>query len=193
MRPYALVVALTAAVAVSLSACGGHRHTTSGKKNPKWVDQGGGAFKDANGHRILYGVGILGNVKNPGLARQSVDNRAIADIGKTIQTYSTQLARDYQSSIGSTDEGGKESGEQLVENTIKTFSQVTLSGVTIVDHWTDHEAGTYYALARLDMESFKQMLEQSNQVSEKVKEYIKKNAESAFDRLAKEEDKHSEE
>ncbi|MCH7548143.1 MAG: hypothetical protein IH969_01170, partial [Candidatus Krumholzibacteriota bacterium] len=31
--------------------------------------------------------------------RQAVDNRAIADIGKTVQVYSTQLMRDYASSI----------------------------------------------------------------------------------------------
>jgi len=64
-----------------------------------------------------------------------------------------------------------------------------LSGVTIINHWTDHETNTYYALARLDMDSFKSLLDKSNKLSEEVKEHVRKNAEAAFDRMAQMENK----
>jgi hypothetical protein len=153
-----------------------------GKRSPEWIDRGSGAFKDSTGNRVLYGVGILSNVRNVGLARQAVDNRAIADIAKTVQVYSTQLMRDHQSSINA---GGAVSDEeQLIESSVKTFAQVTLSGVTIINHWTDHETKTYYALARLDMDSFKSLLNKSNKLSDEVKAHVRKNAEAAFDRMA---------
>jgi hypothetical protein len=165
-------------------------NTFSGQKNPEWVDKGGGAFKDADGTKVLYGVGTLQNVRNLGLARQAVDNRAIADIGKTIQVYSTQLMRDYASSINAGGKGQADE-EQMIESTVKTFSQVTLSGVTIVDHFVDHKNNAYFALARLDLEGFKKAVENANQLNEAVKDYVRKNAEKAFDRLEAEEAKHS--
>ncbi len=184
MKRYAYsAIGLILAIGI-MAGCGGgkYAHTTVGKKSPAWIDNGGGAFKDAAGNRVLYGVGILQNVRNVGLARQAVDNRAIADIGKTVQVYSTQLMRDYASSINA---GGAVSDEeQLIESSIKTFAKVTLSGVVVIKHWTDHETKTYYALARLDMESFKKLLTQSNKLDEKVKAYVRKNAEAAFDRMA---------
>jgi len=188
MKKLHIVTALAAFGMFCLAGCA-TQNTFSGKSNPKWVDQGGGAFKDGSGNRVLYGVGVLANVRDPGLARTAVDNRAIADIGKSIQVFSTQLMRDYAASISAGDPK-KSDEEQMIENTVKTFANVTLSGIQVVDHWTDHESKTYYALARLDMESFKKLLEQSNQLSEQVKEHIRKNAENAFDRLAKEEEKH---
>lgn len=188
MKKQTIVTALAAIGMFCLAGCA-MQNTTSGKNNPKWVDQGGGAFKDAAGNRVIYGVGILAGVKNPGQARIQVDNRARSDIGKVIETFSTSLGRDYMASISATDPK-KVDEEQMLENTIKTFSKVTLSGVQIVDHWTDHENNTYYALAKLDMQAFKNLLEQSGQLSEKVKEHIRKNAENAFDRMAQEEAKH---
>ncbi|MFH2204119.1 MAG: hypothetical protein ABIJ96_13450 [Elusimicrobiota bacterium] len=183
MRRYALSMMCLVLAGGIMAGCGGaYKNTTSGKKQPEWIDRGGGAFNDEGDKRVLYGVGILSGVRNVGLARQAVDNRAIADIGKTIQVMSTQLMRDYASSINA---GGEVSDEeQLIENSIKTFAQVSLSGVTIVNHWTDHETKTYYALAKLDMDAFKNLLEKSNKLSEDVKAHIRKNAEAAFDRMA---------
>jgi hypothetical protein len=59
-----------------------------------------------------------------------------------------------------------------------------------VEHCTDPASNTYYALAKLDMAAFKDLLDKSNQISEQVKEHIRKNAEKAFDAMAKEEEKH---
>ena len=186
-RTFVTSVCLALTVGLIGGCGGGSKNTTAGKSSPSWIDRGSGAFKDSDGNRVLYGVGILQNVRNVGLARQAVDNRAIADIAKTVQTYSTQMMEDYASSINA---GGAVSDEeQMIQSTIKTFAQVTLSGVTIINHWTDHETNTYYALARLDMDSFKSLLDKSNKLSEEVKEHVRKNAEAAFDRMAQMENK----
>ena len=156
----------------------------SGPKKPDWVLKGSGAFpKDK---KVLYGVGIAEGIKSEALRRTTSDNRAIADISKQLQTMSTSLMRDYMSSANATEQE-KSSGEQYVENTIKTFASNTLSGVKIMDRWDDGK--TMYCLATLNIEDLKSMTNEMNELSQQVKEYIKANADKAFDKLETEQDK----
>ena len=88
--------------------------------------------------------------------------------------------RDYQAS---TSDLQRSEEQQLVEQTIRQFTDVNLSGVRITEHWQDASNGTLYALARLDLEQASQSLEQMNQLNTRVRDYIRANAERAFDRL----------
>lgn len=145
---------------------------------PDWILKGAGAFpKDK---KVLYGVGIAETIKSEALRRTTADNRAIAEVSKQLSTMSTSLMRDYMSSTSATEEE-KTSGEQYVENTVKTFASNTISGITILDRWDDGK--TAYSLAALNIDDLKAMTEQVSQLSRQVKEYIKANAEGAFDKL----------
>ena len=81
----------------------------------------------------------------------------------------------------------KSSGEQYVENTVKTFSSNTMSGVKITDRWDDGKV--CYSLATLNIDELKAMTDQVNQLSSQVREYIKANADKAFDKLEAEQAK----
>jgi uncharacterized protein YoxC len=172
-----LYVVLAACVAL-LVGC------SSVPKKPDWVTKGSGAFPKEK--KILYGVGIAEGIKSEALRRTTSDNRAIADISKQLQTMSTSLMRDYMSSANATEQE-KSSGEQYVENTIKTFTSNTLSGVKIMDRWDDGK--TMYCLAELNIDDLKTMAQDMKELSQQVKEYIKANAEKAFDKLEAEQDK----
>jgi hypothetical protein len=63
-----------------------------------------------------------------------------------------------------------------------------LSGVLIIDHWVDTD-GTEYALAQLDMDTFKANLEKMKELSAQVRDAVRANADKAFDELAAEEAK----
>ncbi|MBN1621963.1 MAG: LPP20 family lipoprotein [Endomicrobiales bacterium] len=154
------------------------------QKKPDWVIKGSGAFKKEK--KVLYGVGIAEGIKSEALRRTTADNRAIAEISRQLSTMSTSLMRDYMSSAMATEEE-KTSGEQYVENTIKTFTSNTVSGVKIIDRWDDGKV--YYSLAALDIEQLKAMTDNINKLSQQVKEYIKENAEKAFDKLEEEQQK----
>lgn len=156
----------------------------SAPKRPDWILKGSGAFpKDK---KVLYGVGIAEAVKSEALRRTTADNRAIAEISKQISTMSTSLMRDYMSSAAATEEE-KTSGEQYVENTVKTFATNTVAGIKIVDRWDD--GNVTYSLATLNIDDLKAMTDQVSQLSQQVKEYIKANAEKSFDKLEAEQDK----
>ena len=54
---------------------------------------------------------------------------------------------------------------------------------------TNPSDGTVYALARLDLEDFKNNLDKMKELSAGVRDFVRKNANKAFDSLAAEEEK----
>ncbi len=168
-----------------LSSCGGK--TMNQSSEPDWVLRGSGAFLDKD-QKSFYGVGAIFGVKNKPLARTAADNRARAEISKMFETYSASLMQDY---AASTTAGSFEatSEEQNVEQSIKTFSATTLSGVVIIDHWSDASDGTFYSLARLDLARFSENIKKAKELNASVRDFVKQNAEKAFDKLEAEEAK----
>jgi len=180
-----------AVAVVLLAGCGG-KQALMPKEAPAWVIKGSGAFKDSGEH-MFYGVGSVTGVHNKPLAVTAAENRARAEVAKAFETYSASLMKDYSASTtggAAITSESPTSEEQHIEQTIKTFSAVTLSGVTIVDRWEDPNHDAIYSLARLDLKTFQEQVKKMQELNANVKAYIKENAERAFDDLATEEDRH---
>lgn len=187
-----LMKGMLVGVAVAVFAGCASKAVLMPKETPAWVIKGSGAFKDT-GESVFYGVGAVTGVHNKPLAVTSAENRARAEVAKVFETYSASLMKDYAASTT----GGAAitaetptSEEQHIEQTIKTFSAVTLSGVMIVDRWEDPKDGTIYSLARLDLKDFEAQVKKMQELNAGVKAHVKENAERAFDDLATEEDRH---
>ncbi|MCP9446433.1 MAG: LPP20 family lipoprotein [Nitrospira sp.] len=170
--------ALVALLLVGLTACGGP---------PKWVERGSGAFNEKD-RKAFYGVGSVVGVKNEPLAWDTAENRARAEIAKTVQTYTAYLMRDYAASTTAGD-FTRNTEEQNVERAVKTVATVTLSGVRPVDRYKDEKTNTYYVLAKLSLEDMKNNLERAKELNAEVRDFVRKNADRLFDRLEKEEEK----
>jgi hypothetical protein len=169
-----------ASVGLALFACGG-------PKRPDWVMKGAGAFKDKT--KTLYGVGVAEGIQSEALRRTTADNRAIAEISKQLSVISTSLMRDYMASTAIPAEAqGNE--EQYIENTIKTFTDNVVSGVTVTDRYQE-KSGTLYSLATLNIDQLTDLAGKVKGLSQGVRDHIKANAESAFDKLAEEQAKRS--
>ncbi len=153
---------------------------------PKWVKQGSGAFQSDT--KAFYGVGAIKGIHNPPLATNAADNRARAEIGKILETYSATLMRDYAAS-STVEDFAESTEEQLVEQAIKTFSASTLSGVQIVNHWTDKDEGITYSLAKLVVDEFEEQIERAKSFNPEVREYLRKNSDRLFNDLGAEEAK----
>jgi hypothetical protein len=163
-------------LALALSAC---------ESTPKWVKTGTYSDKDT---KAFYGVGEVMGIRNEPLAWDAADNRARAQMSKILSTYTAYLMRDY---AASTTAGNfqKTAEEQNVEEATKTFSATTLNGVRPVDRYKDEKKGIYYVLVKMDLENVKDMLMQSKELNSQVRDYVRKNADRAFERLEKEEQK----
>jgi hypothetical protein len=175
-----------------LAACGGgEKPQQSGQilvqGAPNWVNKGSGAFNGEKG-RVFYGIGISSGIRNAALRRQDADSKARADIAATMNTYVTRLTKSYAASTMANDPSAT-SEEQHVSDALKTFTQMQLSGVGIVDHFVAAD-GTEYALAQLDMDGFKNGMDKMKELNATVKNAVKANAEKAFDEMAAEEAKH---
>jgi len=187
-------IALALVGAAALGACGGPKSSpiVQNGNPPAWVNQGNGAFKDATGNKVFYGVGILQGVRNIGLAIPAVDDRGRAEIAKIMNSYVTVLGKDYASSVTSGDMT-KSSEEQMVTQTHKVFAQFQLHGATPVDHWVDRSDAAhpvYYSLVKLDMAAVQAALDESKDLDAKTRDYVKANADKAFDELNAEQAKH---
>lgn len=156
---------------------------------PKWVDKGGGYMTEKDG-KAFYGVGGISGVRNEPLAKEAADNRARADLAKYVDTYTSYLMRDYAASTTAGD-FTKTSEEQNVERAVKTFVATHLSGVTVVERWEkeDKNGKTLYSLAKLDLDKFKEQVGQMKELNDVARDFVRKNAEKAFERLQQEEDK----
>jgi len=133
-------------------------------------------------------VGIASGISNKALLFSTADNRARAEVAKTLETYVAVLSKDYMASTTAGDMSAS-SEEQHVEQALKTFSKTTLHGATIIDHWQDPEDKTMYALCKLDLLAFKEALNDYKELDAKVRDYVRDNAEKMHDELEKMEDK----
>ncbi|MEK7703647.1 MAG: LPP20 family lipoprotein, partial [Myxococcota bacterium] len=108
---------------------------------PAWAERGSAAVQGPQG-RVFYGVGTASGIKNPALLRTTADNRGRAEIAKLFEVFSASLMKDYMDSTG----------DQQVEQAIKTMSSMSLEGVEVIDRYIGGD-GTLYALAALRFET----------------------------------------
>ena len=148
---------------------------------PAWVNKGSGAF-DVDKAKVFYGVGIASGIKNRALLISTADNRSRAEVAKILETYVAVLAKDYMASTTAGDMSAS-SEEQHVEQALKTFTKATLHGARIIDHWTDPADGSLFALCELDLFAFKGALDEYKELDEKVRDFVRDNAEKMHGQL----------
>ncbi|MBW2411680.1 MAG: LPP20 family lipoprotein [Deltaproteobacteria bacterium] len=173
-----LVFSIILSVAIALmTGCAGTKPAETADTaamGPEWVMKGSGAF-DVEGSKVFYGVGAASGIQNKALLRKTADNRARAEIAQTLETYVAYLAKDYMASTTAGDMSAS-SEEQHVEQALKTFTKATLHGAQIVNRWMDPADGTYYSLCELDMMAFKEALDSYRELDEKVRDFVRDNA-----------------
>ena len=92
------------------------------------------------------------------------------------------LSKDYMaSSTAGTFEASSE--EQHVETVIKTVTSATLNGVSIINHWEHPHRNELFSMARLDLEKFKQNLDHYTELSEDIRDAMKKRADKLHEEL----------
>ena len=191
MKNLIKIAALFVVGVFALSGCGGKDVVKSGYMAgaPTWVVKGSGAFEDDRG-KVFYGVSSASGIRNHALLRSTSDNRARNEIAKIFEIYTASLMKDYAASTTAADPNVT-SEEQHIEQAIKTVTSSTLSGVEVIDHW-QAETGELFALARLDLDNFKDALKKAKDLNAKARDYIRENAERLHDDLEKEEAKMQE-
>ena len=158
---------------------------TACESTPKWVKRGSYTGENA---KAFYSMGEVMGIRNEPLAWDAAENRARAQMVKILSTYTAYLMRDYAASTAGFDLK-KTAEEQHIEEATKTFAAATLNGVRPVDRYKDEKKGIYYVVVKMELEDVKDMLMQSTELNSQMRDYVRKNADRAFERLEKEEQK----
>jgi len=157
---------------------------------PKWVSQKGAAF--SGDKAVFYGVGNAAGLVNPSLKRKAAEASARRDLAQEFQVYIAALQKQYlaETTGGAMD---RHSVEQHIEDVMKQVTEQSLTGSSIVEYWEHPDRNEAYALARLDLARFEEMMtalqsnnQQFKQLDDKIKETIKQNAEKLHQQMADE-------
>jgi len=175
---------------VLLLGCGPRRRDRDGnyvpaegaKGVPAWVTKGSAAFPDAKKERVFYAVGSAAGIRNYALLRRASEDKARVEMANVFDTFVRSLAKSYARSVGNFTETQE---EQLVQEATKAYTNVTLKGVEIRNHYHDKPTQTMYSLARLDLKVFKDAIQKAGDLKADFKEHLEGNADRAFEETAK--------
>lgn len=145
---------------------------------PDWVNRDGGAFDESRDK--LFATGAISNVQNIGLARNTADSRARANLQAILNTYVKGMVEDY---ARSTSQGDKVSEEQDILQAQRVIVEGTLAGSRIIDRCHDRGAATLYSLVVLDLSWIEEFVGKQQALNEKLRDHIRANARQALDRL----------
>jgi hypothetical protein len=149
-------------------------------KAPVWIRKGCGAFFGEK-KKLICGVGAIGGMTNPGLARTAAEGRGRTEIARSLKVRCKSMLKDYQAAVQG-GPGNKLNNEQYVSDTSKDITDMTLSGTRLEDTWVS-DSGSFYALMVLDVNAFRDQVKGMNQLDEQVRQAIVERAEKSFDEL----------
>ncbi len=165
-------------ILVGLTGCGGA---------PDWVSEGSGILNTED-EQVLYGVGSVVGVRNEPLAWETAENRARAELAKSVKAYTAYLMRDYVTSTG-TGDILQSTEAQNIERAVKTLTTVTLRDVRPVGRYKDEERVAYYVLVKMSLKETQDMLEQADELDPPVRDFARDHGERVFKELEAEEAK----
>jgi uncharacterized lipoprotein NlpE involved in copper resistance len=147
---------------------------------PVWIRKGCGAFFGEK-KKMVCGVGVIGGMTNPGLARSAAEARGRTEIATSLKVRCKSMLKDYQAAVQG-GPGNKLNNEQYVSDTSKQITDMTLSGTRLEDSYVS-DKGTFYALVVLDVNAFRDQVKGMNQLDEQIRQAIVERAEQSFSEL----------
>lgn len=154
---------------------------------PKWITEKGAAFSGER--RVLYGVGNASGFVNPTLRRKAAEGQARNDLAASLQVYVASLQKGYLAATTAGDPQ-KHTEEDHIQETWKIVTEQTLYGAQAVAYWENPLRNEAYALVRMDIEQFKEIMQsyasvsgEFKQLDANLRDWVRKNADKAHDEL----------
>jgi hypothetical protein len=166
------------AILVSLLAgCAGRSLIIS---SPAWYRLKSGLY-DTDGGKVFYGIGQASGVQNQALLRATADNQARKELADVLENYLSELARSAEMETDP-NRAALSVGErqQILGMLVHNCLQLSM----VSDHWNDANQSGLFALCRLDLTTFKQVLSDSPFIDEKTRAAMWAEAERVHARLS---------
>lgn len=188
MKKFFAIFIMVFVAAAIFTACGSSeekKNTGSAVKNelegaPDWV------MGNENTSKQICGVGSAAGTRNASLARTAAMGRGRTEIARTLQVQVKSMLKDYQSTTtGGEAFGQAANDEQHIEDVSKQITDTTLTGSELRKTWISNP-GTLYVLMCIDLQKFKDALNNMSQLNEQVRAAVVERADKAFEALDKE-------
>lgn len=188
MKKFFAIFIMVFVAAAIFTACGSSeekQNTGSAVKNelegaPDWV------MGNENTSKQICGVGSAAGTRNASLARTAAMGRGRTEIARTLQVQVKSMLKDYQSTTtGGEAFGQAANDEQHIEDVSKQITDTTLTGSELRKTWISNP-GTLYVLMCIDLQKFKDALNNMSQLNEQVRAAVVERADKAFEALDKE-------
>lgn len=157
--------------ALMLSGCAGRPLVV--EKTP-WFDRSSGAYDTSDG-RVFYGIGMAGGTRNATLLRATAANNSRKEMALVLNAFVFELFQ----STGTLPSMTPEEREQLMGTLVRN----ALKRAVISDHWFDAGQMRRYALCRLDLDVFKQVLASQTAIDAETRDAMWAEAENVHARI----------
>jgi len=121
------------------------------KGAPDWVNKGSNILSTKDG-RMFHGVGSATPMGDEALQKSTADERARAEVARTLSSYLDVVSNDYTASAKS---GNAGVNEEAISRQIKNTTKVNMAGARIIGSWRDPKSNTIWSIAELDMQHVK--------------------------------------
>lgn len=174
------VPAVLLAVSILISCSGREKRASAPPQMPDWCIKQSGVVSDQSRGHLIVGVGAVTGIKSPAMARVNADGQARAEIAKIFNSYTENLLKQYQRSTRMDD---KTSEEQDFMQATRIFSKLNVRGAAIEDRYVDEKTNTWYSKAVIPFDKFNDLIQANEELSEKIRQYVRQNADQAFKEL----------
>lgn len=138
-------------------------------EEPPWYLMSSGAYDTSRG-KAFYGIGKAEGSRNATLLRATAVNRARKAMAEVLDGFVAELFQAIQTMPSLTMEEGEQMIGDLVRNALKLS--------VISDHWSDPGQGRLFALCRLDLIRFKQVLATQASIDPALRDAMAREAEN---------------
>ncbi len=163
-----------------MASCGGKDIKPAEPQMPEWCMKTSGVIINADRGKLVVGVGAVSGIKSPAMARANADGQARAEIAKIFSSYTENLLKQYQRSTAA---DGQVSEEQDFMQATRIFTKMNVVGAAIEDRYFDVKSETFYSKAVIDFGKFNELINNNNELSSKVRDFVRSNADDAFKQL----------
>ncbi len=149
---------------------------------PVWVVKG--CDKHFGDAAVVCGVGSVTGTRNLSLARSAAQGRGRTEIARTLRLKVKAMLKDYQATMtGGDGYGTAADDEQVISDTSKQITDMSLPGSKMADTWISEDGSTLFALMVLDMDEFNSSLRKMKSLDPKLREAVEARAEKSFKEL----------
>lgn len=169
LKSFATIILWMAALI--LAGCAGRSLVV---EKTHWHDRSSGLYDTSDG-RVFYGIGVAGGTRNATLLRATAANHARKEMALVLNEFVFELFQSTGTMPSMTQEDGEQLMGALVRNALKR--------AVISDHWFDAGQMRRYALCRLELDVFKQVLASQTAIDAEIRDAMWAEAENVHARI----------